>query len=545
MASKKHTKKPFAVAIRGKRVVASADGPGDLPALHALAQKHGATVAVAPGPVKSNNSLPPDSDGRCGYVCFYKGQRIELHADTSYQARQKAERRFKFPKKPWDISVVLAECDGQQVVHQPQDILPNPGGARQRERGVRKFAAPRAYTAADQAQHHRRKAATYSGYGGDPVLDHRKQMHITDAKMAHLDARSRAGVQANGVYDPGILKAVFLAGGPGSGKSYVTKQLFGVPSDLALTTASSTGLKLVNSDPIFEHLLRQHGINPKDLATMPPDEFKRLTEGPNSLRKQASRKRNAFREAWVAGRLGLIIDGTGDDPDDIAQAVERLRSLGYDCFMVFVNTSLEVAQQRNAARGRSLPAHLVESIWSKCQQNIGAFQRLFGAANIAIRDATSGGPIEPQIEKQVAAFLRRPIQNRLGQDWIAAERAKKVRHNGSVRRNEDVYDRDVSDEDLARWRTTPPPPAPRIDTTPRPFPAPKFLHRQIVVHDASGAEVYRGEAAAFVREFAARGYGDWSVEVNWVIESGMPQKIGGANVGNLPAGPRLSVAAIG
>ena len=32
-----------------------------------------------------------------------------------------------------------------------------------------------------------------------------------------------------GVHDDGIFKAVFLAGGPGSGKSYVAKQIFGIP----------------------------------------------------------------------------------------------------------------------------------------------------------------------------------------------------------------------------------------------------------------------------------------------------------------------------
>jgi hypothetical protein len=32
-----------------------------------------------------------------------------------------------------------------------------------------------------------------------------------------------------GVYDPGIFKAVFLAGGPGSGKTYVAGGLFGIP----------------------------------------------------------------------------------------------------------------------------------------------------------------------------------------------------------------------------------------------------------------------------------------------------------------------------
>ena len=33
-----------------------------------------------------------------------------------------------------------------------------------------------------------------------------------------------------GVNDPGIFKAIFIAGGPGSGKTYIAKQLFGVES---------------------------------------------------------------------------------------------------------------------------------------------------------------------------------------------------------------------------------------------------------------------------------------------------------------------------
>ena len=44
-------------------------------------------------------------------------------------------------------------------------------------------------------------------------------------------------ILAEGVYDPGIFKAFFLAGGPGSGKTFVTQSAF-----------AGTGLKIVNSD---------------------------------------------------------------------------------------------------------------------------------------------------------------------------------------------------------------------------------------------------------------------------------------------------------
>ena len=60
-----------------------------------------------------------------------------------------------------------------------------------------------------------------------------------------------------GVFDKGILKAVFMAGGPGSGKSYVAGQIFGIPKKV---NVSMSGLKSVNSDTEFEFLLRKYGF---------------------------------------------------------------------------------------------------------------------------------------------------------------------------------------------------------------------------------------------------------------------------------------------
>lgn len=51
-----------------------------------------------------------------GYICFYKGKRLEVHAETSYKAQIQAAVQFK-AKKSFDVTVVLAEKDGEQVVH--------------------------------------------------------------------------------------------------------------------------------------------------------------------------------------------------------------------------------------------------------------------------------------------------------------------------------------------------------------------------------------------------------------------------------------------
>lgn len=55
-------------------------------------------------------------DGKNGYVAFYKGKQMDVWGDTSLQARDKAAKAFK-AKKAWDVTVVLAEKDGEQVTH--------------------------------------------------------------------------------------------------------------------------------------------------------------------------------------------------------------------------------------------------------------------------------------------------------------------------------------------------------------------------------------------------------------------------------------------
>jgi hypothetical protein len=54
--------------------------------------------------------------GKNGYIAFYKGKQKEVYADTSLQAQQLAAKEFK-AKKSWEVTVVLAEKDGNQVEH--------------------------------------------------------------------------------------------------------------------------------------------------------------------------------------------------------------------------------------------------------------------------------------------------------------------------------------------------------------------------------------------------------------------------------------------
>lgn len=104
--------------------------------------------------------------------------------------------------------------------------------------------------------------------------------------------------------------------------------------------------------------------------------------------------------------------------------MEHAKSLGYDCYMVFVNTSLEVALERNAKRDRTLPESLVTDIWKACQNNLGKFQSMFGG-NFVIVDNTVYKPVNSAVQKAIDAFVRKPIYNPIGKKWIANARALK------------------------------------------------------------------------------------------------------------------------
>ena len=250
--------------------------------------------------------------------------------------------------------------------------------------------------------------------------------------IALLRTLIRETLLNEGIYDPGILKAVFMAGGPGSGKSHTAALLFGADPKSLSRAFTVTGLKIINSDPAFEKFLRDVGVSPRDLAKISKEDPELAYElglddergvPPSSPRGKAKRMKQSSLKQFTRqdAKLGVILDGTGDDFDKISTKKSALEDLGYDTYMVFVNTTLEVAQERNAKRERQLDPAMLEQIWTDVQANLGSFQGLFGANNLIIVDNTVYEPMPPLISKAVDAFIRRPIQNPIGRQWIEDE----------------------------------------------------------------------------------------------------------------------------
>jgi predicted kinase len=229
-----------------------------------------------------------------------------------------------------------------------------------------------------------------------------------------------------GVYDPGILKAFFMAGGPGSGKSYVATEIFDFPKGKVGSVSYATGLKLVNNDNAFEKGLKDSGYNASELADLAKDPEKWAEV--MVIRDAAKKLTKSLQGNYINSRLGQVIDGTGKDFDKISRDRDIYQNLGYDTYMVFVNTSLEVALERNQLRDRKLDDKMVEKMWKEVQNNLGHFQKLFGSDKMLIIDNSADGEsVLEQAEKVIDKNLNTPVQNPLGKRWIQDQLEAKKR----------------------------------------------------------------------------------------------------------------------
>jgi len=236
-----------------------------------------------------------------------------------------------------------------------------------------------------------------------------------------------------GVHDKSIFKAVFLGGGPGSGKDFVLDN-----------TLSGQGLTEIDSNKAFEYLMDKE--NPD--MEMPESE----QEQKKYLKSRAKSMADLKQRLALLGRNGLIINGTGDDPDKIKKIKQRLEELGYDTMMLMVNTEDEVSKQRNIERGqrggRTLPEKIRKQKWDAVQYARPEYGKLFGSNYIEFDNSEDLRTATPDVVKSkkdeladisntIEQFLSTPPENQQSQDWLVSELKKKdtlpVPKNGARR----------------------------------------------------------------------------------------------------------------
>jgi len=228
-------------------------------------------------------------------------------------------------------------------------------------------------------------------------------------------------ILVEGVHDKGIFKAVFLAGGPGSGKDYVLDN-----------TLSGHGLVEINSDKALEFLMDKEGLD----KTMPADE----KEKRDSVRGRAKNMTELKQRLAFEGRNGLIINGTGDDAEKIARIKAGLEEMGYDTSMVMVNTADEVSKQRNIERGqrggRTVPEDIRKEKWDSVQRSRPELAKLFGSKYMEFDNSEDLRTAAPEVVKakkeemmgifqNIQKFISEPPKSPTAEMWVAHELHKK------------------------------------------------------------------------------------------------------------------------
>ena len=253
---------------------------------------------------------------------------------------------------------------------------------------------------------------------------------MTDAHAKEMYNHVRQGMGVNesvdedfetllieGVHDKSIFKAVFLAGGPGSGKDYVLDN-----------TLSGHGLTEINSDKALEFLMDKEGLD----KTMPSSE----QEKRDLVRGRAKSMTELRQRLALLGRNGLIINGTGDDHEKISRIKDRLEEIGYDTSMVMVNTDDEISKQRNIERGtrggRTVPEEVRKQKWDAVQASRPEFAKMFGDKYMEFDNSEDLRQASPevvkakkdemlQLFKNVQQFVTEPPQSEAASLWVAHE----------------------------------------------------------------------------------------------------------------------------
>jgi predicted kinase len=206
--------------------------------------------------------------------------------------------------------------------------------------------------------------------------------HVSDEHAKELMQHTRKGMGLHENVNRGLFKAVFVTGGPGSGKDIVIREAI----------AESRAIEL-NSNQAYDYL---------------------------ADKQKLSEKTNDFRREAIRNRGPLIINGPADSIDKINHIKEELEDLGYSTMMVFVNTTNEVSQERNTKLSRMMVESIRYDKWSQAQKNKQLFAESFDQF-IQVDNTGSLESIEEDITQtylNIHNFIEGKVYGDISLSWL-------------------------------------------------------------------------------------------------------------------------------
>ena len=224
--------------------------------------------------------------------------------------------------------------------------------------------------------------------------------HVSDTHAKELMHDTRKGMGLHESYNRGQFKAIFVTGGPGSGKDIVIRE--------AIAESKIVELNFIQSQ---EYL---------------------------GDKQKLSEKTSDFRREGIRNRGPLIINGPADDQDRIAYIKEELEELGYETMMIFVETTNETSKERNSLLSRMMVESVRHDKWLKSQQNTKYFQESF--AECVTFDNTGNLDTKEEdihfVYEKTNEFLDSGVVGETAEDWL--NRRSKLNINSLFKENKNV-----------------------------------------------------------------------------------------------------------
>lgn len=205
------------------------------------------------------------------------------------------------------------------------------------------------------------------------------------------------------VRDRGIFKAIFFAGIPGAGKSYVLSKI----------TDGNIMPRIINTDTYTEFLISKLG---RDISK----EFE-------FFEKDIKKVTLSQLVNYINGALPLFVDGTSNSPSSLFKRDGILKSFGYDTGMVWINTDLNQALSRAKSRTRTVPEDFIIKVHESLAKNKSYYQSHFKTfVEINNNDGELTDEIILSAYNKVRGFYNNQIENPIGIE----NRDKMMKSNG-------------------------------------------------------------------------------------------------------------------
>jgi dephospho-CoA kinase len=206
--------------------------------------------------------------------------------------------------------------------------------------------------------------------------------HVSHEHAKELMHDVRKGMGLHEDVERGQFKAIFVTGGPGSGKDIVIRE--------AIAESRIVELNFIQARDYLGD------------------------------KQKLSEKTSDFRREAVRSRGPLIINGPADDIEKITYIKEELEELGYETMMIFVHTNNETSQQRNSNLTRMMAESIRQDKWQKSQQNITLFDKIYD--NLVTFDNTGNLDTKEEdindIYESTKLFLDTKSINEFATDWL-------------------------------------------------------------------------------------------------------------------------------